>query len=333
MNEYAEEEEILIHNFDCDNPVSLYKLFVTDHILEIIAEETNKYATQSINNSACNSTSHQRAWEPITKDKINTFFGILLIMGIVKVPDIRLYWSQNDIYANARIKNAMKRDRFIFILKYLHFSDNTTARTEDRLYKIRNVFEAIVHTFKSTIKPGKNIVIDESMIPWRGRLIFRQYIPGKRHKYGIKAYKLCLPEGYTYNMEIYAGKNAEPIAKTHSHDVVIKLIRDLLFEGRILFTDSFYTSIPLAEELLQKKTFICGTIKKNKKHLPPQSKQKQVRGSIISFENHKGVKFMKWTDKRPLSWKNTKMVQKSYDRNNMRNMPGKCMVYPQKMGN
>lgn len=137
-------------------------------------------------------------------------------MGIVQVPEIRLHWSQNDIYANARIKNAMKRDRFISILKYLHFSDNTTARAEDRLHKIRNIVEAIVHTFKSTIKPGKNIVIDESMIPWRERLSFRQYIPGKRHKYGIKAYKLCFPESYTYNIDIYAGKNAEPIAKTLS---------------------------------------------------------------------------------------------------------------------
>ncbi|XP_050454192.1 uncharacterized protein LOC126852937 [Cataglyphis hispanica] len=85
MNEYTEEEEFLIHNMDCDDPVSLYKLFVTDHILEIIAEETNKYATQCINNSACSSTSHQRAWKPVTKDEINTFFGILLIMGIVQV--------------------------------------------------------------------------------------------------------------------------------------------------------------------------------------------------------------------------------------------------------
>ena len=140
-------------------------------VLEIIAEETNKYATQCINNSACSSTSHQRAWKPVTKDEINAFFGILLIMGIVQVPEIRLYWSQNDIYANACIKNAIKRDRFISILKYLHFSDNTTTRAEDRLHKIRNVVEAIVHTFKSTIKPGKNIVIDESMIPWRGVLV------------------------------------------------------------------------------------------------------------------------------------------------------------------
>ncbi|CAK9829694.1 PiggyBac transposable element-derived protein 4 [Anthophora retusa] len=138
------------------------------------------------------------------------------------------------------------------------------------------------------------------MVPWRGRLSFRQYIPGKRHKYGIKLYKLCLPEGYTYNMHIYSGKKEARIVKAHSHDVVMKLIGGLLFEGRTLFTDSFYISVPMAEELLRKKTYICGTVKMNKKFLPSQAKQKQKRGDIMSFENRSGVKFLKWTDKRPL---------------------------------
>ena len=107
------------------------------------------------------------------------------------------------MYTNARIKNSMKRDRFLAILKFLHFSDNTRANTEDRLNKIRNIIDAIVATFKNAVRPGRNIVIDESIVPWRGRLGFRQYIPGKRHKYGVKLYKLCLPDGYTYNVNIY----------------------------------------------------------------------------------------------------------------------------------
>lgn len=104
-----------------------------------------------------------------------------------------------------------------------------------------------------SIKPGKNIVIDESMVPWRGRRSFRQYIPGKWRKYGVKLCKLCLPGGYTYNIEIYAGKNGTIIEKSHSHDVVKKLLNSLLLEGRILFIDSNYTSVFLGEKLLEKK--------------------------------------------------------------------------------
>jgi hypothetical protein len=36
----------------------------------------------------------------------------------------------------------------------------------------------------------------------------------------------------------------------------------LLDKGRHLFTDNFYTKIPLAKRLLDRNTFITGTIKK-----------------------------------------------------------------------
>lgn len=151
---------------------------------------------------------------------MKVFIGILLIMGIIQMPDIRLYWFENNMYGNARIKSVMKRDRFLTILKYLHFSDNKTCRIEDPLNKIKDIMEEIISTFKSTIKLGKTVVIDESMILWRGRLRFRQYIKGKRHKYGIKVYKLCLPNGYTYDLDVYSGKSSTTSTNGHAYDVV-----------------------------------------------------------------------------------------------------------------
>lgn len=45
---------------------------------------------------------------------------------------------------------------------------------------------------------GKNIVIDEILISWCGKLIFhKQYIPNKTHKYVIKLFKLCSSKEYT----------------------------------------------------------------------------------------------------------------------------------------
>lgn len=37
--------------------------------------------------------------------------------------------------------------------------------------------------------PGEFLTIDETMVAFRGRIAFMQYIPGKRHKYGIKLFK------------------------------------------------------------------------------------------------------------------------------------------------
>lgn len=90
INEYSEEEEFL-YDTDCNDPFALYKLFFTDYILEMIVEETNKYPTQCIKNSSSSSRIHQKAWQSVTKDEVNTFIGILLIMGVVQLPEIRLY--------------------------------------------------------------------------------------------------------------------------------------------------------------------------------------------------------------------------------------------------
>uniref|UniRef100_A0A1A9VDM4 DDE_Tnp_1_7 domain-containing protein n=1 Tax=Glossina austeni TaxID=7395 RepID=A0A1A9VDM4_GLOAU len=107
-----------------------------------------------------------------------------------------------------------------------------------------------------------------------------------------------LVAAYTYNVEIYTGTTVNSTTKGHAHNVVMQLMNGLLFEGRTLYTDSYYTSVPLAEKLLDKSTNLCGTVKVNRRFLPVVAKLKQKRGDIVSVENPKGVKLLKWTDKR-----------------------------------
>lgn len=92
-------------------------------------------------------------------------------------------------------------------MKYWHFAEAPSNENNYRLHKIRKILTLMVATFRSTVEPGKEIVIDESMVPWRGRPIFRQYIPNKTHTYGIKNYQLYMPNGYTYNLEVYTGRS------------------------------------------------------------------------------------------------------------------------------
>jgi hypothetical protein len=97
-----------------------------------------------------------------------------------------------------------------------------------------------MHNFQAALEPGETICIDE-------------YLKGKRHKYGIKVFKLCCNGGYTYNTEMYASKNLE-IQKTTPSRVVIKLSEPLLDCGRTMVTDNLYTSLAFAEELLNRQT-------------------------------------------------------------------------------
>ncbi|CAK9816241.1 PiggyBac transposable element-derived protein 2 [Anthophora plagiata] len=129
--QYTEDEEFLHENVNCDDPFSLYQLFLSDNLLELIVNETNRYAEQSnvgVENSSSSTTrKHQQSWMPVTIGEIKKFTVILIIMGLVRLPEIKLYWSKNTMYSNARIKEVMRRDRFLTVLKYLHFSNNETA--------------------------------------------------------------------------------------------------------------------------------------------------------------------------------------------------------------
>ncbi|KAJ8945605.1 hypothetical protein NQ314_009132 [Rhamnusium bicolor] len=130
------------------------------------------------------------------------------------------------------------------------------------------------------------------MVPFIGRLNFKQYIPGKSHKYGIKLYKICDQVGYTYRIIPYCGKKNE---NDLGHgclatNVVMSLMTPYLGHGRILCTDNFYTSVPLIEELSDPKTYFVGTYRKNRKVFPKEvTTAKLKRGECKSLESSKGV--------------------------------------------
>lgn len=105
------------------------------------------------------------------------------------------------------------------------------------------------------------------MIPYRGRLKFRQYIPNKIHKYGVKCFKVCGSNGYTYKIIIYEGKQSIK-GESLSETIVSDLCENYLNEGRTIVTDNFYTSVPLAEKMLSKNTHLVGTLRKNRRFLP-----------------------------------------------------------------
>ena len=57
---------------------------------------------------------------------------------------------------------------------------------------------------------NKNISVDESMIPFKGRLQFKQRMPLKPVKYGIKLFEVCESKtGYCMKFSVYLGKQGE----------------------------------------------------------------------------------------------------------------------------
>ncbi|KAG8239945.1 hypothetical protein J437_LFUL018095, partial [Ladona fulva] len=102
----------------------------------------------------------------------------------------------------------MSRDRLLLILQALHFSENPkddeTVPT-DRLYKIRPFLNIFEETMSEIYSPKRELCLDESMILWRGKLLFKQYLKGKHHKYGIEVYMLPASSGIVIQQIVYTG--------------------------------------------------------------------------------------------------------------------------------
>ena len=77
----------------------------------------------------------------------------------------------------------------------------------DPLFKLRPFLDPLLDNFQKAYHPGREMSIDESMIGFKGRLSFLQYMPKKPTKWGMKAYVLADSKtGYTFNWKLYTGK-------------------------------------------------------------------------------------------------------------------------------
>jgi len=278
---------------------------LTNEIIDLIVEETNKNDQQFLSKNRLTKSSRFSKWIPTDEQEIKNFFGLMIWMGLVQMLTLEDYWSISTRYKNNVAHNTMSRNRFELILRFLHFSDNEKAPNDDRIYKVRNLINKLIENFQKILEPEEYLAVDETMVPFRGRLIFRQYIPGKAHKYGVKLFKLCGTNGYTYNVQVYAGKS-QVDGKGLGCRVVLDLSQMYLNAGRTIITDNFYTSVPLAYELLKNNTHLVGILRSNRVKLPEVTKAKLKPNEIVGRENIDGIVIAKWRDKRDVTMLTTR---------------------------
>ncbi|VDI16622.1 Hypothetical predicted protein [Mytilus galloprovincialis] len=158
--------------------------------------------------------------------------------------------------------------------KKFHIVDNTTIpnRNDDN-YSPTSKFQCFVDLFNRQSKqhyiPKQNLSIDESLIASKGRSSIIQYIPSKAAKFGVKLWVLAeAVSGYICQISVYKGKQYDPTPQgmLQGAYVVNKLLdaAGLFNKAYHLFTDSFFSSINLAKELLAKGTLFTGTLRANR---------------------------------------------------------------------
>ena len=228
------------------------------------------------------------------------FLGLTLLMPLVKKHNLTDYWDSKDSLLNlSTFGKYMKHDRFLLLLRFLHFSNVETEDWIDDLHRIRPVYSLFKQNFTKYFRPFQKLVIDESLVLFKGRLSFKQYIPSKRHRFGIKLFVLCDAEtGMVLDILTYTGQSTDGVDRNNllgvSGSVVKVLIEPYLDSSRLLYTDNWYTSPSLARFLHDWATGSCGTVKPNHKFMPQFPR---FRKGEYARRQCQPMLTMKWHDK------------------------------------
>lgn len=287
-----------------------YEHFINNEIVDIIVKETNRYAEQLGNVAGKRKLKGRREWKLISPQEMHLFFALSILQGINKKPEESMYWTKKTSLETPFFRKIMSYNRYCEIKKYLHFVNNDSHDPDNhpnpKLFKIWPIYEHLNKLYQATITPERDITIDETLMLYKGRLSWRQYIPLKKAKFGIKTFMLCEScTGYIWSFIIYTGKTTLFHPKFRSlsvpSQVVMTLMMPLLKQGYCITIDNYYTSPELCDILLTYQTDVIGTVRQNRKDLPAALKNKKLKsGEVTSFRRGK-ILALKWKDKKDVT--------------------------------
>ena len=272
--------------------LDLFYRFFTPEVWELLVIETNRYAAANLADPS--NKPHARNWYDVTVDEIKAFIGLLILMGVLRLPRLEMYWqTSNPHIATIGISQVMTRIRFEQIYRFLHLANDDDRSNDpenrDKLFKVRQFANLLAANFQRNYVPHSTITIDEAMIPFKGRLSFKQYMKDKPTKWGIKVFVLSdATNGYVYRFQIYAGKSMDRTVEVGlCSRVVLELMSGLEDDGYDLYTDNYYTSPQLFLTLYNKGVNCCGTARVNRKGFPKAlvKKEKKDRGYFDYLSN------------------------------------------------
>lgn len=278
---------------DMIEPIPLFHLFICHEIIDQLVVYTN--AEIELKKGKYKESTHTNSLT--SANEVKALLGLLLQSAALKSNHLPTRMLFNTKRSGSVFKACMSAERFDFLLRCFRFDDKATRRerrASDKFAPIREFWEKFIEHCKKWYEPSSYLTIDEQLVGFRGRCAFRMYIPNKPNKYGIKIVMVADSNSrYVYNATPYLGKGTNcnenvPLA-TH---FVKQLCEPVYGTNRNITMDNWFTSVPLASELLKPpyKLTIVGTIRSNKREIPTEMKNSKTRNigtSLFAFDAEK----------------------------------------------
>lgn len=267
------------HHFDSN--LDCFRILFNGPVIDIVVRYTNIEAQK-----------HNASWKVTDRMEILAFCGLLLAAGVDRSSK-RCY---KEFFGRLRgmplFKACMSKRRFSHLLRMIRFDDRDTRsvrRARDKLAPIRDLFDLFVKNLKKSYLPGPNVTVDEQLVPFYGRCAFKQYIPSKPDKYGLKIFWVCDSKTwYPLNASVYLGRERSGSARrvNIAYDIVKELCEPYYRTNRNVTFDNFFTSYELAQDLRMHGLTCVGTVRKNKAFIPPQfqaNRRREVNSNLFGY--------------------------------------------------
>lgn len=161
--------------------VDNFKLFFDEGLVSLVVTETSKQTDKKVQERSLPRKSCLRPW----CRALLLSSGCEFLMGLVWKNTLRENWFKDTMTETSFFRSIFSANCFCLLMRVLHFSFITDGN--DRLRTIRPIMEAVQEKFSTFLAPFENLCIDDSLVPWRGCLSIKIFLPR-----GISLESRCL---------------------------------------------------------------------------------------------------------------------------------------------
>nr|XP_054588962.1 piggyBac transposable element-derived protein 4-like [Nothobranchius furzeri] len=252
-------------------------IFLTTTILDVIIKYTNIEGRRKYDD-----------WTDVDRVELRALFGLLILAGVHRSrgESSASLWGEET--GRPIFRATMSLGRFHMLTATLRFDDRLTRAArrlvqQDKLAPLREVWDLWAARLPLAYNPGEDVCVDEQLVGFRGRCNFKQYMPSKPAKYGIKLWVVSdVATSYAWGIIPYLGKTTRdaPAERGQGKRVVLELTEGL--SGRTHHGQFFHLAGSW-RGAAKKKICLVGTVRRNKPELPPQLLQMKSRAVLSSL--------------------------------------------------
>ena len=143
--------------------------------------------------------------------ELDKFIGFVIARDVIggQKFSLKSFWGKS--WGCQIFSQAMPRDRFVEIMRFLRFDLKTERRRnllQDKFALVSQLWNSFISNCQKAFISQWNITVDEQLLPCKARCKFIQYMANKPDKFGLKFWLgVDVESKYLFNCFPYVGKD------------------------------------------------------------------------------------------------------------------------------